>query len=106
MQTSANVPGAIHLNAAAAERVRAVLLKPQNAGENLRLDVEQGGRGGRQCAWTLDAQPVGGLKVEPQGIPVVEDSFCLEYLRGASGGLKITKSDARESCGCGKSFTA
>ena len=44
----------------------------------------------------------------------VVDAFSAEYLRGSvvdfsdsltAGGFKLTNPKARESCGCGKSFT-
>jgi iron-sulfur cluster assembly accessory protein len=115
METTADSPPAIHLTETAAEEVRALLLKPENAGKNLRLYVEQGGCSGMQYAMTFDEARSGDTKVESSGIPVVVDSFSLEFLRGANvdfstdltrGGFKISNPNARESCGCGKSFAA
>jgi iron-sulfur cluster assembly accessory protein len=49
------------------------------------------------------------------GVAVLVDPFSAQYLRGAvvdfndsltGGGFKISNPNARQSCGCGKSFTA
>ena len=115
METTADFPAVLHLTETAAEEARALLVKPENAGKNLRLYVEQGGCSGMQYAMTFDEERSGDTKVEPHGIPMVVDSFSLQYLRGTKvdfstvltgGGFKISNPNARESCGCGKSFTA
>ena len=115
METTADCPPVLHLTETAVEEVRSLLVKQENAGKNLRLYVEQGGCSGMQYAMTFDEERAGDTKVETQGIPVVLDSFSLQYLRGAKvdfsddltrGGFKISNPNARESCGCGKSFTA
>jgi iron-sulfur cluster assembly accessory protein len=98
----------------AAEEVKVLLQKPENSGKNLRVFVEQGGCSGMQYSMTFDERREGDLASEVQGVPVVVDSFSAQYLRGAtvdysqslsSGGFKITSPAARETCGCGKSFT-
>jgi len=52
---------------------------------------------------------------EHYGVAVVVDPFSAKYIRGAvvdysdsltSGGFKIANPNARQSCGCGKSFEA
>ncbi len=110
-----SVEHVLDLTANAAEEVRSQLLKPQNTGKNLRLYVEQGGCSGMQYAMTFDEEREGDIKVEAYGVPVVVDAFSFQYLRGAKidfsadltrGGFKISNPNARQSCGCGKSFTA
>jgi len=115
MESTTDFPPVVNLTEAAADEVRGLLRKPENVSKNLRLYVEQGGCSGMQYAMTFDEERSGDTKVEACGIPVVVDSFSLQYLRGAKvdfstdltrGGFKISNPNARESCGCGKSFAA
>ncbi len=115
MEAAAESAPLLHLSATAAEELKGLLLKPENADKKLRLYVEQGGCSGMQYAMTFDEERPGDTKVEAHGLMLVVDSFSLEYLRGAKvdfsadltrGGFKISNPNARQSCGCGKSFTA
>ena len=111
---TANEP-AIRLTENAAGEVKSLLTKPENAGKTLRLYIEQGGCSGMQYSMVFDEQRPDDLAQEMDGVSVLVDPFSLKYLRGAvvdfsdsltAGGFKITNPNARESCGCGKSFTA
>ncbi len=115
MEITADKTPVLQLTETAAEEVRSLLLKPENTGKNLRLYVEQGGCSGMQYSMTFDEEREGDSKVDSCGVAVVVDPFSLQYLRGAHvdfsndlsrGGFKISNPNARESCGCGKSFTA
>jgi iron-sulfur cluster assembly accessory protein len=53
--------------------------------------------------------------VDLHGVSVLVDPFSANYLRGSvvdfsdeltGGGFKISNPNARQSCGCGKSFEA
>jgi iron-sulfur cluster assembly accessory protein len=99
----------------AVAEVKSLLEKPENAGKALRVYVEKGGCSGMQYSLVFDEKRDGDASVDAQGLPVVVDAFSVQYLRGAvvdfsdsltAGGFKITNPNARESCGCGKSFTA
>ncbi len=99
----------------AAEQVKSLLAKPENAGKVLRVYIEQGGCSGMQYSMTFDESRPGDSRVEMHGVAVVVDEFSAQYLRGAvvdfseslsTGGFKISNPNARQSCGCGKSFTA
>ena len=81
----------VSLTQSAAQEVKSMLQKPENAGKALRVYVEQG------------------------GVSVLVDPFSAQYVRGAvvdfsdsltAGGFKISNPNALQSCGCGKSFTA
>lgn len=105
----------VRVSESAAAEVKALLAKPENAGKVLRVYVEQGGCSGMQYAMVFDAKRDNDLTAEMHGIGVLVDPFSAQYLRGAlvdfsdsltAGGFKITNPNARESCGCGKSFTA
>jgi len=99
----------------AADEVRDLMRKPENAGKNLRVYIEQGGCSGMQYAMTFDEKRPDDSTVEAHGVSVVVDPFSAQYLRGAvvdfsdsltAGGFKISNPNAKQSCGCGKSFTA
>ncbi len=92
-----------------------MMQKPENTGKNLRVYVEQGGCSGMQDAMTFDEKRPEDAMVEEHGVSVVVDPFSAQYLEGAvvdfsdsltAGGFKISNPNAKQSCGCGKSFTA
>ncbi|PWU11325.1 MAG: iron-sulfur cluster assembly accessory protein [Verrucomicrobia bacterium] len=99
----------------AAAEVRSLLEKAENAGKTLRVYVEQGGCSGMQYAMVFDERRPDDLAADWHGISVLVDPFSAKYIRGAvvdfsdamtGGGFKISNPNARQSCGCGKSFTA
>ncbi len=115
MSAAASIPALIELTPAAAEEIRALLQKAENSGKAFRLYVDQGGCSGMQYAMTFDEKREGDLSAEILGVPTVVDPFSAQYLRGAvvnfsadltGGGFKISNPNARQSCGCGKSFAA
>jgi len=104
----------LNLTASAAEEVKVLLQKPENAGKKLRVYVEQGGCSGMQYSMTFDEHRSDDVVVSGHGVEVVVDPFSAQYIRGAqvdfsdslsAGGFKISNPNARQSCGCGKSFT-
>jgi iron-sulfur cluster assembly accessory protein len=103
------------LTASAAEEIKALLAKPENSGKIFRLYVEQGGCSGMQYSMVFDEKRPDDFAAELHGVAVVVDPFSVQFLRGAQvdfsdsltgGGFKISNPNARQSCGCGKSFTA
>jgi iron-sulfur cluster assembly accessory protein len=103
----------IQLTAAAAEEVKSLVAQPANTGKNLRVFVEKGGCSGMQYSMTFDEKREGDFCIEMHGVCVLVDSFSADFLRGAvvdyspaltGGGFKIENPNARQSCGCGKSF--
>ena len=106
----------ISVTAAAAGEIRHLgTEKPENAGKNFRVYVEQGGCSGMQYGMQFDIQRADDLMAEMHGVLVLVDPVSAEHVRGSvvdfsdaltGGGFKITNPNARESCGCGKSFTA
>jgi iron-sulfur cluster assembly accessory protein len=101
---------------AAVEQIKAVhQAQPEDAGKPLRLYVEAGGCSGLQYGMVFDEVRDGDAIVEVDGIRVVVDEFSSNYLRGSEvdfkdeltgGGFKIVNPNARQSCGCGRSFEA
>jgi iron-sulfur cluster assembly accessory protein len=105
----------VSLTTSAASEVKSLLQLPENAGKTLRVYVEQGGCSGMQYSMVFDEPRPDDSNTQIQGVSVLVDPFSAQYLRGAvvdfsdsltGGGFKISNPNARQSCGCGKSFTA
>jgi len=97
----------------AAAEVKDILKQPENAGKCFRVFVEQGGCSGMQYGMVFDEQRDGDFVSEQEGVTVVVDGISVQFLRGTvvnfsddltAGGFKIINPNAKESCGCGKSF--
>jgi len=105
----------VGLTARAAEECKSLLALPENAGKNFRVYVEQGGCSGMQYGMVFDDKRDGDLVAEENGVTVLVDPISANYLRGTvvdfsdalvGGGFKISNPNAKQSCGCGKSFEA
>ncbi len=113
MNATATAEHIVTLTAPAAAEVKHLLTQPENANKHLRVYVEQGGCSGMQYGMTFDEKREGDLFTDHDGVSVLTDAFSAKYLQGAvvdfsdaltGGGFKITNPNARQSCGCGKSF--
>ena len=105
----------IEITASAAEEVKALMGKSENAGKTLRVYVEKGGCSGMQYSMVFDEARPDDLSTDMHGVSVLVDPFSAKFIRGAkvdfsdsltAGGFKISNPNASQSCGCGKSFTA
>jgi iron-sulfur cluster assembly protein len=105
----------LSLTPAAAAEYRSLQAQPENAGKHVRFYVEKGGCSGMQYGMVLDEQRDGDLVTEQHGVTVLIDAISADFLRGTvvdfsdamtGGGFKITNPNAKQSCGCGKSFEA
>jgi iron-sulfur cluster assembly accessory protein len=105
----------VGLTARAAEECKSLLASPENTGKNFRVYVEQGGCSGMQYGMVFDEKRDGDLSAGQHGVEVVVDPVSAQYLRGTvvdfsdalvGGGFKISNPNAKQSCGCGKSFEA
>jgi len=105
----------VQITPSAAEEVRSLLGKPENEGKLLRVYVEQGGCSGMQYSMTFDQPRPDDFSVQMHGVSLLVDPFSAQYIRGAvvdfsdsltGGGFKIANPNARQTCGCGKSFAA
>ncbi|HEV2692716.1 MAG TPA: iron-sulfur cluster assembly accessory protein [Verrucomicrobiae bacterium] len=110
--TSENV---VTLTPNAVAEVKSLLTLPENAGKHMRFYVEQGGCSGMQYGMIFDEKRDGDLAADHDGVTVLVDPISSQYLRGTvvdfsdaltGGGFKITNPNAKQSCGCGKSFEA
>jgi iron-sulfur cluster assembly protein/iron-sulfur cluster insertion protein len=108
--TNSNVVG---LTERAAAECRSLLSRPENSGKHFRVFVEQGGCSGMQYGMVFDEKRDGDSAFEQHGVQILVDAISAQYLRGTvvdfsdaltGGGFKITNPNAKESCGCGKSF--
>ena len=115
MEVTAATEPVVTITPNAAAEIKSLLQKAENEGKAFRLYVEQGGCSGMQYSMTFDEKRTDDLSNELHGVLVLVDPFSAQYLRGAvvdfsdhltAGGFKITNPNARQSCGCGKSFAA
>ena len=116
MNATETISSTVSLTASAATEIGAMRLKQtESAGRALRVFIEQGGCSGMQYGMTFDEPRDGDLVCESFGERVIVDAVSANYLRGTQidfvdaltgGGFKIVNPNARQSCGCGKSFEA
>lgn len=108
-------PSAVNLTESAARQIQEMLKSPENAGKFLRVYVEGGGCSGLQYGMVFDEKRADDTTADYFGVSVLVDPFSANYLAGASidfsdaltgGGFKISNPNAKQSCGCGKSFEA
>ncbi len=113
--TTINDPGVTLTESAAAQLKRMLAAEPDAAHKGLRLYIERGGCSGLQYGMAFGEAQAGDLTTEQHGIPVFVDPASADYLRGSvidfrdelnDSGFKILNPQARQSCGCGKSFAA
>ncbi len=114
MEIAAQTP-VIPLTPGAVAEVRSLLTLPENAGKHMRYYVEQGGCSGMQYGMVFDEAREGDVVSEQAGVKVLVDTVSVDFLRGmvvdfsdalTGGGFKISNPNAKQSCGCGKSFAA
>jgi len=106
----------VSLTVSAANYVKELLAaQTENTGKILRVYVEDGGCSGMQYGMVFDEKRADDLVSDFHGVSVLVDPFSANYLRGTvidysdaltGGGFKISNPNARQSCGCGKSFEA
>src|SRR5215475_11254875 len=115
MDVSTEIDPVVRLTQNAAQEIRSLLTKPENSGKVLRVYVEQGGCSGMQYSMVFDEKRPDDFSVEMHGVSVLVDPFSAKYLRGTvvdfsnaltGGGFKLSNPNAKQSCGCGKSFEA
>ena len=113
MNETATTENIVTLTAPAVSEVKHLLARPENGGKHLRVYVEQGGCSGMQYSLVFDERRDGDLATVENGVTVLVDAFSAKYLRGGivdfsdaltGGGFKFTNPNAKQSCGCGKSF--
>jgi len=115
MENNITIEPVISVTENAAAEIKSMQSSPDNLGRTLRVYVEQGGCSGMQYSMVFDEKRPDDLAVEMHGVSVLVDPFSAKYLRGTvvdfsdaltGGGFKLNNPNARQSCGCGKSFEA
>ena len=115
MTETSSIGTVVGLTERAAAECKSLLALPENAGKHFRVYVEQGGCSGMQYGMIFDEQRDGDFSAGQHGVMVLVDPVSAQYLRGTvvdfsdeltGGGFKISNPNAKESCGCGKSFNA
>ena len=116
MDTVVENNAVVGLTDRAVQHIKTLLAnEKENAGKALRVFVEGGGCSGMQYGMVFDSRREDDFSAEFQGVSVLVDPFSADYLRGSvvdfndelnGGGFKISNPNARQSCGCGKSFEA
>jgi len=116
MNTDTTTGPVVSVTENAAGEIRHLLTEqPENTGKHLRIYVEEGGCSGMQYGMVFDEKRTDDLLAEMHGVTVLVDPFSAGHVRGSvldfsdaltGGGFKITNPNARQSCGCGKSFEA
>ena len=114
MNTANETEAVVSLTDSAAGQIKSMWEQDrEHAGKPLRVYIEAGGCSGMQYGMTFDEKRDGDLTTEQDGVSVLVDAFSAKYVQGAvvdfsdaltGGGFKISNPNARQSCGCGKSF--
>ena len=108
-------PQALVFTEHAAENVKELSSRPDNAGSMLRVYIQGGGCSGFQYGFTFDENiEDGDSQVVNHGVTLVIDPMSVQYLMGAEIDYKedlqgaqfiIRNPNATTTCGCGSSFT-
>ena len=116
MNATESTESVIIVTESAAREIQSMLAREkENTGKALRVYVEGGGCSGMQYGMVFDEKRADDTVTELHGVSVLVDPFSANYLRGSvvdfsdaltGGGFKITNPQAKQSCGCGKSFEA
>jgi len=104
----------IHATPEALEQFRTLLRDPANAGRAVRLGVRGGGCSGFSYVLDFDEERPGDHRFEIGGVTFLMDRKSVIYLKNIrvhfEGGLKgrgfvFSNPNARNTCGCGDSFS-
>ena len=106
---------AVSLTESAAGHIAEIIGQPNTEGKGLRIYVETGGCSGMSYAMEISARKTGDeeflchgmrLFVQDRGLVYLAGSV-IDYKDGLTGaGFRITNPNAKQTCGCGKSFEA
>jgi len=106
---------AVKLTEAAAGHIAEIIGQPNTEGKGLRIYVETGGCSGMSYAMEIAARKTGDEEFSEHGVKLFVEERGLVYLAGSvidykdglsGAGFRITNPNAKQTCGCGKSFEA
>ena len=108
-------PSPVALTAKAVEMVKDAMTRENLTGYGIRIGVVGGGCSGFQYSMDFEnAEKEGNVVYEQDGIRLFVDPMSSMYLQGVSvdyvvglqgAGFKFNNPNARNTCGCGQSFT-
>ncbi len=114
-ETSVETEQSIHLSPAAVKAVKGIIEKKNLGAAALRLGVEGGGCSGLTYQLNFDTEITAhDNSYEFDGLRVIVDKKSAIYLAGVTldfsealvgGGFKFINPNAKQSCGCGESFS-
>jgi iron-sulfur cluster assembly accessory protein len=106
---------AVSLTESAARHVAEIIGEPNPAQKGLRIYIETGGCSGMSYAMEIAPRKEGDEAFEYHGVHLFVEDRGLVYLTGSvidykdgltGAGFRITNPNAKQTCGCGKSFEA
>ena len=106
---------AVSLTESAAKQVSEIIGQPNPEGKGLRIYVETGGCSGMSYAMEIASRKDTDEEFESHGAKLFVEERGLVYLAGSvidykdglsGAGFRITNPNAKQTCGCGKSFEA
>ena len=106
---------AVSLTEAAAGHVAEIIGQSNPEGKGLRIYVETGGCSGMSYAMEISPRKPGDEEFTNHGVKLFVEDRGLVYLAGSvidykdgltGAGFRITNPNAKQTCGCGKSFEA
>ena len=108
-------PNLVSLTAKAVQMVKEAMAQESLTGHGIRVGVVGGGCSGFQYSMDFENQPrEGDFVLEQDGVKVYVDPMSSMYLQGVTidyvvglqgAGFKFNNPNARNTCGCGQSFT-
>ena len=112
--TATTLP-AVDLTESAAKHIAEIIGEPNTEGKGLRIYVETGGCSGMSYAMEISARKPNDEEFSHHGVKLFVENRGLVYLAGSvidykdgltGAGFRITNPNAKQTCGCGKSFEA
>ncbi len=116
MNTEQNTlsPQALVFTEYAADKVKELSARQENAGSMLRIYIQGGGCSGFQYGFALESEEnQDDMVVETDGVKLLVDPMSFQYLMGAEidyledlqgARFVINNPNATTTCGCGSSF--
>jgi iron-sulfur cluster assembly protein len=105
----------VSLTEEAARHVAEIIGEPNPEQKGLRIYIETGGCSGMSYAMEIAAGKPGDDEFSAYGVKLFVEDRGLVYLAGSiidykdgltGAGFRITNPNAKQTCGCGKSFEA
>ena len=112
--TATTLP-AVTLTESAAKLIDEIIGEPNAEGKGLRIYIETGGCSGMSYAMEIAPRKPGDEEFTAHGMKLFVEDRGLVYLAGSvidyhdgltGAGFRITNPNAKQTCGCGKSFEA